>query len=64
MGRTHRNYGVSFCQHCKKLAHQDQHSACTHRRKLVETGKHRVKHGRLNVYRCPHGNGWHVGHSA
>lgn len=61
MGRTRRN-NDTYCNECNKTAHASIEAACTARRGLVRSGKHRTKPGVLHVYPCPHGNGWHVGH--
>lgn len=62
MSDTHRGH-ITYCPTCKKFAHISQDEAHAHRRSLIKAGKHNTKHGALTVYRCPHGKGWHVGHS-
>jgi len=53
---------VTYCNKCRKTAHVDSASAYAHRRELVRSGKAGIKPGVLQVYPCPHGFGWHVGH--
>lgn len=54
---------ITYCEACKKSLHKRRESACAARRELRAKGKHNTKPGNLNVYPCPHGNGWHVGHA-
>ena len=61
MGRTWRATR-HYCGRCHKYAHVSHKVACEQRRSLIESGKHTAKSGHLAVYRCPHGNGWHIGH--
>ena len=51
-----------YCDKCNKTAHMDRDAACAHRRSLIESDRHSAKPGKLEVYPCPYGHGFHVGH--
>lgn len=48
---------------CGKIRHETKAHAKRHMRRLRGLGLTRNAH-LLSVYRCPEGNGYHVGHSA
>ncbi len=52
-----RNKG--FCDPCRKVAWGSPSAA---ERTARNRNRHEDKHDPVRVYRCPAGNGWHIGH--
>lgn len=56
----------SYCDRCRKVRHPTRAAARLAIRRLERSGRadeHPRADELLNVYRCPCGPGWHVGHS-
>lgn len=51
-----------YCGACRKRAYYEERDAHEVKRRVKRRDKHKIKRGLLHVYRCPEGNGWHVGH--
>lgn len=63
MGKTKRGE-VTYCSQCCKRSHRSKTHAYDARRRLAgSSAKDPGKGGELMVYPCPHGHGWHIGHS-
>lgn len=62
MSRTHTG-NRGYCVHCDKFIHKTSAAAFGQRKQLIAKGKHNKREGALTIYRCPHGFGWHVGHT-
>lgn len=63
MGKS-KGSEVGYCNECNKREYHSRKAAYTGRRSLRSSpGRHQGKSGLLSVYACPHGNGFHIGHS-
>jgi len=51
------------CEQCGKTAWRHRQSAENAMAAFRRKGLYLTKEGRLHVYRCPHKNGWHFGHT-
>lgn len=58
-----RRRRVHYCVECRKVLHVSEDAARAAIRGMIENG---MLNGRksysINVYRCEHNDGWHVGH--
>jgi len=57
---------IESCEACSKAIHRSRAAARRIGKLLMSNGKADARKdgsGRLEPYPCPHGNGWHLGHS-
>jgi hypothetical protein len=51
-----------ICAACNKRRYHNRDAAEEEVRAIVRRNLHIKKPGWLHAYRCPEGNGWHLGH--
>jgi hypothetical protein len=53
----------TWCETCAKTSFRHKKTAEAALKTFMRTGMYLHKPGRMHVYLCPNGNGWHFGHT-